>query len=143
MKRGNRRDFIRWGAASAGVLLGLPRLPLRPRRASALSSALVDNGDISLPPNFRYVKFSSWGDPMSDGNVTPFLHDGMAAFPGPFGNIRLVRNHEIGEGNDIPPGSTLGPIVAGTYDTFGPGGTVTLEWNPTSETLVSSVVSLN
>jgi secreted PhoX family phosphatase len=100
-------------------------------------------GDISLPSGFRYVKFSSFGDPMSDGNATPFIHDGMAAFPGPGGNIRLVRNHEIGDSNDNLPGATLGAPVAGTYDTVAPGGTVTLEWNPVSETLVRSFVSLN
>ena len=60
-------------------------------RASSLL-ALVNYGDISLPPGFRYVKFSSWGDLMSNGNATPFIHDRMATFPGPHGTIRLVRN---------------------------------------------------
>jgi uncharacterized protein len=123
--------------------LSIPERLLRPRFARAASSALVDNGDISLPAGFRYVKFSSWGELMSDGNATPFIHDGMAAFATPNGNIRLVRNHEIGDGNDNPPGSPLGSLVAGTYDTVAPGGTVTLEWNPTTETLVRSFVSLN
>jgi secreted PhoX family phosphatase len=80
---------------------------------------------------------------MTDGMPTPSLHDGMAAFNGPGGTIRLVRNHELGEGNDILPGSVLGEPVAATYDPVAPGGTVTLEWNPGSERLVRSFVSLN
>jgi uncharacterized protein len=139
----SRRDFLRWSVASLGVL-GISRSLFQSGivRASSMPS-LVNNGDISLPPGFRYVKFSVWGDPMSDGNPTPFLHDGMGAFAGSNGNIRLVRNHEIGDGNDNPPGATLGTPVGGTYDTVAPGGTVTLEWNPTTETLESSFVSLN
>lgn len=110
-------------------------------RASSIPS-LIDNGDISLPPGFRYVKFGSWGDPMSDSNLTPILHDGMAAFPGPNGTVRLIRNHEIGEGNDVPPGSVIGdPAYA--YDDIAPGGTVTLDWNPATEQLERSFVSLN
>src|SRR5262245_17680958 len=98
MEQANRREFLRWSATSTVALLGIPKLPLRAGIARGLSTGLVDNGDISLPPGFRYVKFSAWGDPMSDGNLTPFLHDGMASFPGSFGNILLVRNHEIGDG---------------------------------------------
>jgi secreted PhoX family phosphatase len=112
--KASRRDFLRWSVASVGVLgiQGLAALAGIARESSLLS--LVDNGDISLPPGFRYVKFSAWGDPMSDGNSTPFIHDGMAAFPGASGGIRLVRNHEIGDGNDIPPGSTLGSPAVDT-----------------------------
>ena len=40
---------------------------------------------------------------MSDGFITPPIHDGMAVFPGGNGTLRIVRNHELGEGNDIPP----------------------------------------
>ena len=35
---------------------------------------------------------------MSNGRPTPPAHDGMAAFPGPRGTVRLVRNHEV-DGN--------------------------------------------
>lgn len=139
----SRRDFLRWSIASVGAL-GISQFLLKSGivRASSIP-ALVDNGDISLPPGFRYVKFSLSGEMMTDKIETPLLHDGMAAFLCDNGNIRLVRNHELGEGNDIPPGSTLGDPVTNTYDTLAPGGTVTLEWNPNTETLVKSFVSLN
>ena len=39
---------------------------------------------------------------MSDGFITPPIHDGMAAFDMGDGRLRIVRNHELGEGNDIP-----------------------------------------
>lgn len=141
--RTSRRDFLRWSVASVGAL-GISQFLLRSGsvRATALPS-LVNNDDISLPPGFRYVKFGLWGEMMSDGNATPLLPDGMAAFSGPNGNIRLIRNHELGEGNDIPPGSTLGSPAADTYDAVAPGGTVTLDWNPATEMLESSFVSLN
>jgi hypothetical protein len=42
---------------------------------------------------------------MSNGRPTPPAHDGMAAFPGRKGIIRIVRNHE----------------VDGHEDAFGPG----------------------
>jgi secreted PhoX family phosphatase len=141
MARGSRRDFLRWSAASLGAISIWRRAPSGIVRAQ--SPPLINNGDLSLPPGFRYVKFGSWGDPMSDGNLTPFLHDGMAAFPDTNGNIRLVRNHEIGEGNDIPPGTPLGSVVTGTYDPVAPGGTVTLQWDPSGERVLSSLVSLN
>ena len=143
LARASRRDFLRSIVASVGAL-GVSQRLLQSGivRASSLPS-LVDNGDISLPPGFRYVKFSSWGEIMTDGNATPLLHDGMAAFPGPGGTIRLIRNQEIGEGNDIPPGATLGSSAASPYDDVAPGGTVTLDWDPATETLVRSFVSLN
>jgi secreted PhoX family phosphatase len=139
----SRRDFLRWSVASVGAL-GISPYLLKSRivRASSIPG-LVDNCDISLPEGFRYVKFGVWKEPMTNGIVTPLLHDGMAAFSCENGNIRLVRNHELGEGNDIPPGATLGAAGDSTYDDVAPGGTVTLEWDPDTETLVTSFVSLN
>jgi uncharacterized protein len=96
--------------------------------------------ELALPKGFKYVKFGVEGTPMSDGNVTPKAHDGMAAFE--FGRvrddfedddddgdpngwkerrIRLVRNHEM---------RGAGPAFgdpAKAYDLRGSGGTTTLE----------------
>src|SRR6185295_17990758 len=50
-----------------------------------------------LPAGFEYVTFGWTGDLLADGTtLTPSSHDGMAAFQGRHGRVRLVRNHEIG-----------------------------------------------
>ncbi len=45
---------------------------------------------------------------MSDGFLTPPIHDGMGVFPGANGTYKIVRNHELGDGNDIPAGTVIG-----------------------------------
>ena len=100
--------------------------------------------DLALPAGFQYRVISNEGDPMDDGFPTPKAMDGMAAFPGPNGNIVLVRNHEDGQSGIAlrprPPGSTstsagilahrlethYGPR-AFAYDEFAVGGTTTLD----------------
>src|SRR5687767_2942828 len=49
---------------------------------------------IALPPGFRYRVISRQNDAMDDGNPTPGIFDGMAAYRGPNGSTILVRNHE-------------------------------------------------
>jgi hypothetical protein len=60
----------------------------------------------------------------SGGGLVPNAFDGMASFPLPNGNVRLIRNHEIRNG-----AATSTPIgdPARSYDTKGPGGTTSLE----------------
>jgi secreted PhoX family phosphatase len=53
-----------------------------------------------LPADFKYLSFGWTGDMMSDGIPTPADHDGMAAFAAGHGRVRLVRNHEVGDGPD-------------------------------------------
>lgn len=55
---------------------------------------LIDQGDLALPKGFTYKIISRQGDPMSDGNPTPGIFDGMAAFDGPGNTTVLIRNHE-------------------------------------------------
>jgi hypothetical protein len=55
----------------------------------------TDCPELALPHGFHASKLSQAGDIMSDGVATPNAFDGMAAFPLPNGNIRLIRNHEI------------------------------------------------
>jgi secreted PhoX family phosphatase len=55
---------------------------------------LVNKGDIWLPAAFNYQVISVQGTPMSDGNLTPGIFDGMAAYPGRRGRDILIRNHE-------------------------------------------------
>ena len=58
------------------------------------------------------------------------------------GRLRIIRNHELGEGNDIQPGTVIGnPKTA--YDRKAPGGTVTLEVDAVTGALLKDWVSLN
>jgi secreted PhoX family phosphatase len=80
---------------------------------------------------------------MSDGVPTPRAHDGMAAFPLPNGNIRLVRNHED---RDAPGIATVKGDPASAYDPRGGGGTTSLEVRRRADgrpELVRDFVSLN
>ena len=93
--------------------------------------------DLALPPGFQYVKFGETGSRMSDGLPTPAAHDGMAAFPLPNGNIRLIRNHEIGW-------RAVGtPIAEPVYDPLAGGGTTSLEIDPATLEVVRDFVSLS
>jgi uncharacterized protein len=78
-------------------------------------------GVLLLPEDFRLTTFGTVGELMSDGNVTPIAHDGMAAFPAANGRVRLVRNHED---RNLPtsPISSVSP-----YDSLSGGGTTTIE----------------
>ena len=102
----NRRSFLRAGTAMAGFAAlqgcGLRGTtgPLPGQGATTVGDGsygpLQPAGqDLTLPPDFQYQKFGLEGSLMSDGVATPLAHDGMAAFPLPNGNIRLIRNHEV------------------------------------------------
>ncbi|MGH2548427.1 MAG: alkaline phosphatase PhoX, partial [Thermomicrobiales bacterium] len=54
-----------------------------------------EKGRLALPDGFQYAEISAAGSELSNGTLVPDWHDGSAAFPGPDGNIFLVRNHEI------------------------------------------------
>jgi secreted PhoX family phosphatase len=49
---------------------------------------------LALPPGFKYRVISRQNDPMDDGNATPGIFDGMAAYRGRGGATILIRNHE-------------------------------------------------
>ena len=80
--------------------------------------------EIEIPESFRCVRISSGGVPSSvrDGLTVPNAFDGMAAFPLPNGNVRLIRNHEMVDEPD-----TARPIGTPYYDAKGSGGTTSLE----------------
>ncbi|MGH2631006.1 MAG: PhoX family protein [Actinomycetota bacterium] len=149
----DRRSFIRLGVL--GTAMASAMLMERDREAGAAmlaqstttvqprGAALVAVGpELALPPGFSYHTFGWFGSAMSDGFITPPIHDGMAAFDMGGGRWRIVRNHELGEGNDIPAGTVIGdPKTA--YDRRAPGGTVTLEIDASNAELVSDWISLN
>lgn len=96
---------------------------------------------LALPEGFRYRLLSTTGDLMSDGIPTPSRADGMAAFIGPRGSVRLVRNHEVTFQTAEPAG---GAANAGSaYDPRSGGGTTTLDVDSRSRELVGDWLSLH
>lgn len=85
--------------------------------------------ELLLPEGFDFAIFSVTGSEMDDGHLTPLAHDGMAAFPGPRGTYRLVRNHEDRNSafNDALVGARPSGAPADRYDQKGGGGTTTLQ----------------
>jgi secreted PhoX family phosphatase len=103
-----RRRFVQGSAtAGGGLALGGPVSALaarsaerRPARSQGYGplqpTPELDSGDVylELPPGFEYRVISRQNDPMDDGNPTPGIFDGMAAYPGRHGTTILIRNHE-------------------------------------------------
>lgn len=141
----SRRAFLRAGAVAGGLLASGPWRALQAFAEVGPATftrapdngglgALVDAGpELALPPGFRYVRFGGTGTPMANGRPTPAAHDGMGAFRGSDGNVLLVRNHEIGEGQ---------PFGANPYDPEAGGGTTTMVFDPVAGRLVTTYVSL-
>ena len=80
--------------------------------------------EIEIPESFRCVRLSSGGvaSAVRDGLAVPNAFDGMAAFPLPNGNIRLIRNHEM-----VDKADTGRAIGSPHYDARAGGGTTSLE----------------
>ncbi|MGH7577145.1 MAG: alkaline phosphatase PhoX [Longimicrobiales bacterium] len=142
MSRFSRRDFI-WraaalggGAAFAPSLRGLSAWSKdvygaghtgRAGRPAVSYGPLVQSEEVPelwIPQKFRVIRVSETRRPsLADPSFTvPAGVDGMAAFPLPNGNIRLIRNHELGD-----PPDRVSPIGARPYDALGAGGTTSLE----------------
>jgi secreted PhoX family phosphatase len=92
---------------------------------------------LALPEGFQYNVFGRVKSRMSDGNLTPPSHDGMATFSVK-DELRLIRNHEVTGGRI--PGSAIGQ---NPYDESAPGGTTTLIVNPRTRELIKDFVSLS
>ncbi|CAN5318760.1 DUF839 domain-containing protein [soil metagenome] len=95
---------------------------------------------LSLPKGFEYNIIGIKGNVMSDGQITPPKHDGMATF-NVKNELRIVRNHEITNGRVPIEGSTIGKT--NHYDETAGGGTTTLIINPKTREIVRDFVSLN
>jgi secreted PhoX family phosphatase len=147
-----RRQFLRNSAALAMLpaLQGLGLLSLNGRLQAAPGSGgygplmpvkdLRDDVErIALPEGFKYRSFSHAGEQMSDGNLVPLAHDGMAVFSMPEGRYRLVRNHE----DRNAPGNGSTAIDSNAYDVRAGGGTTTLVVNPFTRELERDFVSLS
>ncbi|HEY9282213.1 MAG TPA: alkaline phosphatase PhoX [Pyrinomonadaceae bacterium] len=98
----DRRKFLQNSAIFGGALaamgpfqaLGARTLARLPLAQSPGYGPLVNKGDLWLPAEFNYQIVSVQGKTMSDGQPTPGIFDGMAAFPGHAGTTVLIRNHE-------------------------------------------------
>ncbi len=128
----DRRSFLKTAATTAAATIPFAALNARvlageDRPWDATYGPLAETLDeatglplLLLPAGFRYVSFGWTGDPLASGAPTPGVHDGMAAFDGGGGLVRLVRNHETGRGT---------PFSSARYDPQGGGGTTTLEFD--------------
>ncbi|MFZ4509184.1 MAG: alkaline phosphatase PhoX, partial [Fimbriimonas sp.] len=108
--------------------------PIRPTKTRNTGEQLL-----SLPEGFQYTVFGKVGDKMSDGNLTPGDHDGMAAM-NHRGKIRIIRNHEVR--NDPKKQVAFGRASL-AYDKLGGGGTSTLVIDPVTRELERDFISLN
>lgn len=100
----SRRTFLRSAAATTSAFAVLPLLGgCRPVESDSYINEVTGYGALrrdsrglfDLPRGFSYQVLSQTGDTMDDGLLVPGEPDGMAAFTGPDGLIRLVRNHEL------------------------------------------------
>lgn len=83
-----------------------------------------DCPELHIPAGFRCVRISQALRPAPGhpGLMVPNAFDGMAAFPLPNGNVRLIRNHEMSESAGAGPA-----IGSPAYDALATGGTSSLE----------------
>jgi len=145
-----RRTALKGGAAALAALAGGPFAglvaspavagPQAPHRKLRAIPDLRDGAvRLHLPEGFQYRSFHDTEFPviLSDGTTLPGRHDGMGAFPGPDGNVILVRNHEITHSTTA---TAFGPGTP--YDAKAGAGTTTMEVTPFGE-VVSSRTSLN
>jgi uncharacterized protein len=106
----DRRNFLKSGAAFGALAAAFGPLQALASRATAGAAParaygygpLVNKGDLWLPAEFNYQIISTQGKLMSDGNPTPGIFDGMAAYPAGRGSrdtTILIRNHENRERN--------------------------------------------
>jgi secreted PhoX family phosphatase len=147
----DRRTFLHRAALAAGGAAFAPPLEAFWSRVSAANAVsrpiaegygalapVVDQTTgltlLDLPPRFRYASFGWTGERMAGGRFTPGAHDGMAAFAGPDGRVRLIRNHEQTNGPAFDP--------ALAYDEGAGGGTTTLEFDPAKGEWIGARASL-
>lgn len=148
MRAIDRRLFLQRLAVSAPSLIGLarrgesrgpvpqavparstaPAVPVAPPHAPDYGQLVTnsDNSPFEIPERFRCVPLSSGGVASSirpDFEV-PNAFDGMAAFPLPNGNVRLIRNHEMVDSATSPHARPIGEPY---YDPLATGGTTSLE----------------
>jgi secreted PhoX family phosphatase len=103
-----RRRFVQGSAATgAGLAIAGPLSALAATSAQGAQRRTSGYGELqptpemdsgleflALPPGFKYRIISRQGTEMDDGNPTPGIFDGTAAYPGRGNTAILIRNHE-------------------------------------------------
>ncbi len=99
---------------------------------------------LALPEGFTLTTFGAIGEPLTGtpGAVHARDADGMAAFAGPEGAVRLIRNHEL---RNLPGYFEFGVVgeQRTRYDAKAMGGTTTIDYDPIARRVVRAFVSLN
>ncbi|HVK56840.1 MAG TPA: alkaline phosphatase PhoX [Burkholderiales bacterium] len=100
---------------------------------------------LALPHGFYYQTFGATGSEIlgSNGLVHPRAHDGMDAFVGPNGTVRLIRNHEVRNAPDDSSLAVPSPSHLKWDDSLGVGGTLTLDYDLEKRKVVNEFVSLS
>jgi secreted PhoX family phosphatase len=141
----NRRSFLKSAAVGAAAAVPftafIERAQAEKRPSGVGYGPLFPTADqttglplLHLPEGFSYVSLGWTGDLMANGLRTPSAHDGMAAFKYQGHRIRLVRNHEQGNGT---------PFSGAYYDGGASGGTTTLVFDTKEGALIESSDSLS
>lgn len=162
-----RRSFLKEAGALSGAVLGAAVLEVftahhawaaqgqgeekraagpgaggyRPLRAVADASG---QRILALPEGFELVTFGVLGEPLigMPGVVHARNADGMGAFAGPDGTVRLIRNQELRN----CPGQFLYGVAGDArtrYDAKAMGGTTTIDYDPVARRVVREFFSLN
>lgn len=144
----NRREFIRNGVVGAASISFAAMLARREAGAAELPYS-DDYGPvapvndqttglplIALPAGFTYRSYGWTGQPMTDGQRTPGVHDGMAVVAAKGSQIVMVRNHEQST-------SGIAFNAPAAYDRgFGFGGTSNVLFDTATGRFVGSYASL-
>ena len=141
----DRRSFLK--SAAVGAAAAVPFTAFTARAEAKVKPVGVGYGPLvpaldqatglpllHLPEGFSYVSIGWTGDLMVNGLPTPGAHDGMAAYPGGGHRVRLVRNHEQGNG---------APFSGAYYDGGAAGGTTTLVFDGKEGSLIETADSLS
>jgi secreted PhoX family phosphatase len=147
-----RRSFLGQTALATGAAVAFQsllersgfggRAALRAQAAGfgpLFAKAANNTGEVllELPEGFQYNVIGKLGSVMSDGRLTPNLHDGMATFSVDR-MIHIVRNHEGGGG-----GQSSAAFGALPYDVRAEGGTTNLVIDPETRLIVQDYASLS
>jgi len=159
----SRRLFFQRGFVAAGAFVGLDTFLRCGWAAEEMADAGVGSGSwpvgfgelipdpagiFDLPAGFSYRVISRAGELTDEGYTVPGQFDGMAAFPGPNGQVLLVRNHELN-----PSQSALGPFQSrppqehicydnGNGVSPSQGGTTTVVYDPATGRTTRQYLSL-
>jgi uncharacterized protein len=148
----SRRSFLRTSTALLGATaFATPFESFAARlRAGEKSAQAADFGKlapvkdkntgfplIQLPEGFEYVTFGWERDKLTDGSLTPAMHDGMAVIAHDEDTVTLCRNHEV-DGSSKAFGS---PEIA--YDPQAAGGCTNLVFDTKEGKLLKSWSSIS